>query len=54
MKKSYLQNSNLKKAEGVDVIAQLNVSGPEGGNWTITVKDQKLTVTEREFIHHPA
>ena len=35
-----------EKAEDVDVIAQLNVSGPEGGNWTITVKDQKLTVTE--------
>ena len=35
-----------EKAEGVDVVAQLNVSGPEGGNWTVTVKDQKLQVTE--------
>ncbi len=35
-----------EKAAGVDVIAQLNVSGPEGGNWTVTVKDQKMQVTE--------
>jgi putative sterol carrier protein len=35
-----------EKAAGVDVIAQINVSGPEGGNWAVTVKDQKLTVTE--------
>jgi putative sterol carrier protein len=35
-----------EKAEGVDVIAQLNVSGPEGGSWTVTVKDQKIQVTE--------
>jgi putative sterol carrier protein len=35
-----------EKAEGVDVVAQLNVSGPEGGNWTVTVKDQKMQITE--------
>lgn len=35
-----------EKAEGVDVVAQLNVSGPEGGSWTVIVKDQKLQVTE--------
>jgi putative sterol carrier protein len=35
-----------EKAAGVDVIAQINVSGPQGGNWAVTVKDQKLTVTE--------
>jgi putative sterol carrier protein len=35
-----------EKAAGIDVVVQLNVSGPEGGNWTIIVKDQKLQVTE--------
>jgi putative sterol carrier protein len=35
-----------EKAEGIDVTAQLNVSGPEGGNWTVRVKDKKLTVKE--------
>jgi putative sterol carrier protein len=35
-----------ENAAGVDVVAQLNVSGPEGGSWIITVKDQKLQVKE--------
>jgi putative sterol carrier protein len=37
---------NPEKAAGVNVVAQINVSGPEGGSWTVTVKDQKITVTE--------
>ena len=37
---------NAEKAEGVNVVAQINVSGPEGGNWTIAVKDQKMQVVE--------
>lgn len=44
--KSLLARFKPEKAEGVDVIAQINISGPEGGNWTVTVKDQKLQVTE--------
>ena len=35
-----------EKAQGVDVVAQLNVSGPEGGSWIVTVKDQKMQVVE--------
>jgi putative sterol carrier protein len=35
-----------EKAAGINVIAQLNVTGPEGGNWTFILKDQKLQVTE--------
>ncbi len=35
-----------EKAVGVDVVTQLNVTGPEGGSWIVTVKDQKLQVTE--------
>jgi hypothetical protein len=33
-----------EKTAGINVIAQLNVTGPEGGNWTITLKDQKMQV----------
>lgn len=44
--KSLLARFKPEKAEGVDVIAQINISGPEGGNWTVTLKDQKLQVTE--------
>jgi putative sterol carrier protein len=35
-----------EKAEGINVVAQLNVSGPDGGSWTVTVKDKTLTVIE--------
>jgi putative sterol carrier protein len=35
-----------EKSVGINVITQLNLTGPEGGNWTIIIKDQKLQVTE--------
>jgi putative sterol carrier protein len=34
------------KAAGINVVAQVNISGPEGSSWTVTIKDQKMTVTE--------
>jgi putative sterol carrier protein len=38
-----------EKAAGIDVVAQLNVTGVEGGNWTVIIKDQKLQVTEGTY-----
>ena len=35
-----------EKAVGINVKAQLNITGIEGGSWTVTIKDQKLQVTE--------
>ena len=35
-----------EKAAGIEVIAQLNVTGVEGGCWTVAIKDQKLQVAE--------
>jgi putative sterol carrier protein len=35
-----------EKAAGINVVAQVNISGPEGGSWTVIIKDQKMTVTE--------
>ena len=35
-----------EKAEGINAVAQVNLTGPDGGNWTITIKDQKMHVTE--------
>jgi putative sterol carrier protein len=35
-----------EKAAGINVIAQLNITGPEGGNWMVILKDQKIKVTE--------
>jgi putative sterol carrier protein len=35
-----------EKAEGVDVIAQVHIAGLDGGDWVVTIKDQKLSVKE--------
>ncbi|HSV49965.1 MAG TPA: SCP2 sterol-binding domain-containing protein [Candidatus Acidoferrales bacterium] len=35
-----------EKAAGINVTAQLHIPGPEGGDWTVTIKDQKLNVKE--------
>lgn len=35
-----------EKAAGIDVVAQINVTGLEGGTWAVTIKNQKLQVTE--------
>jgi putative sterol carrier protein len=35
-----------EKAASVNVVAQINVSGAEGGDWAVTVKDQKMQVTQ--------
>jgi putative sterol carrier protein len=37
---------NPDKAKGVDVTVQINITGANGGEWTVTIKDQKLEVTE--------
>ena len=39
---------NPEKAKGINVVAQIKISGPEGGSWVITVKDKKITVVEGE------
>ena len=34
------------KALGIDVTVQVNITGPNGGAWAVTIKDQKLEVEE--------
>ena len=34
------------KAEGVDVTVQVDIVGPNGGNWVVTIKDKKLKVDD--------
>ena len=34
------------KVGNLDAIIQMNVTGPNGGNWTIIVRNQKMEVTE--------
>jgi putative sterol carrier protein len=37
---------NPNKTKGVDVTVQINITGPNGGEWIVTIKDQKLEVKE--------
>jgi len=34
------------KATGIDAKVQINITGPNGGDWIVTIKDQKLEVKE--------
>lgn len=34
------------KALGIDVTVQINITGPNGGDWVVTIKNQKLEVKE--------
>ena len=34
------------KAAGVDVTVQVNITGPNGGDWVVIIKNQKLEVKE--------
>jgi len=35
-----------EKAKGIDTVVQVDIKGPHGGNWTVTIKDQKMDVKE--------
>lgn len=35
-----------EKAKDIDVVTQINITGPDGGSWTVTIKDQNLQVVE--------
>jgi len=35
-----------EKAAGIDVTVQVNITGPKGGDWVVTIKNQKLEVKE--------
>ena len=30
------------KAKGIDVVVQVNLTGSNGGDWTVTIRDQKI------------
>jgi putative sterol carrier protein len=37
---------NSDKAVDFEAVAQVNLTGSNGGHWTITVKDQKIEIVE--------
>jgi putative sterol carrier protein len=42
---------NPNKAKDVEATVQMTVTGPNGGHWTIIIKNQKMTVKEET---HPS
>ena len=40
-----------EKSAGIDVIVQVNITGPNGSDWVVTIKNQKL---EAEEGTHPS
>jgi putative sterol carrier protein len=44
--KALPQRFKSEKAAGIDVVAQINVTGIKSGSWAVTIKDQKLQVKE--------
>jgi len=40
---------NPSRAAGVDVIVQVNIDGPYGGEWIVTIKNEKIQVTEGTY-----
>ncbi len=39
------QNFDPEKAAGLSAVVQFKISGANGGEWVLTIKDQKLEVT---------
>ena len=35
-----------EKAAGIDVTVQVNITGPNGGDWVVMIKNQRLEVKE--------
>lgn len=35
-----------KKTAGLEAVIQMNITGPKGGHWVITIRDQKMNITD--------
>jgi len=35
-----------EKAKGIDIIVQVSISGPNGGDWAVTIREQKIDAKE--------
>jgi putative sterol carrier protein len=44
--KTLPQRFKPSKAADVDVIVQVTITGPNGGDWTVIIKDQKIDAKE--------
>jgi putative sterol carrier protein len=44
--KTLQERFNPEKAKDIDIVSQVRITGPEGGEWVVAIKCQKLQVTE--------
>jgi len=42
---------NPDKAKGIDVTAQVNLTGPNGGDWTVEIREQTMNIRKG---NHPS
>ena len=43
------QNFSPREAQGLEAVFQFNITGEGGGNWYITVKDEKCQINEGNY-----
>lgn len=43
------QRFKPEKANGIDVTTQVNLTGPDGGEWTVEIKDQKIIIKKGTY-----
>ncbi len=44
--KALPQQFNADKASGIDVTVQITITGSNGGNWIVTIRNQKIETQE--------
>jgi putative sterol carrier protein len=44
--KALPSRSDPSKTRGLEAVVQMNITGPNGGDWTLVVKDQEVEVKE--------
>jgi putative sterol carrier protein len=44
--KTLPQRFKPEKAAGIDVVVQVTITGTNGGEWNVTIKDQKMEIKE--------
>lgn len=42
-----------QNAAGIDAVTLFDLSGEMGGQWTVTIRDQKINVNKGEAAEHP-
>lgn len=39
-----------EKAKGIEVTVQVNITGPDGGDWTVEIKEEKIDIRKGNHL----